>query len=109
MRLSRPQINECVAVVSLGPIGQLSARIHALAGAKIVATDRIKQCVDLAREAGITALVSNETLTETFRDVLPQGTNVVVDATGSRAVLDHVIALAQDVRGVTRSSIGRDC
>ncbi|NJM07355.1 hypothetical protein HC891_15970 [Candidatus Gracilibacteria bacterium] len=45
MRLSRPQPHEQVAVIGLGPIGQLAARLHQLSGARVVAADPLAERV----------------------------------------------------------------
>ncbi|MBC8162464.1 MAG: zinc-binding dehydrogenase [Roseiflexaceae bacterium] len=97
VRVSRPQIHETVAVVGLGPIGQFSARLHQLAGARVVATDRVPERVALARAAGIEAYLAGEMLASTLAEVLPHGADVIVDATGARAVLPQAIEMAKDV------------
>jgi len=48
VRLSRPQINEKVAVVGLGIIGRLSAAIYKLSGAEVVACDVSSERVAMA-------------------------------------------------------------
>lgn len=97
VRQSRPQIDERVAVVGLGPVGQLSARLHALAGARVIAADRVASRVEIARGAGIQALVVETDLATTFQPVFPEGADVVVDATGASAVLRQALDLAKAV------------
>lgn len=95
LRLSHPYPEETVAVVGLGPIGQLSARLHAATGARVVAADVSAQRVQQARASGIEAYVVRTNLTETFREALPHGAEVVVDATGAAAVLPEALDLAR--------------
>ncbi|GCE11301.1 zinc-dependent alcohol dehydrogenase [Tengunoibacter tsumagoiensis] len=97
LRLSRPQPSETVAVVGLGLIGQLSARLHAMTGARVVCTDLSASRVELARSAGLEAYQLQGSLFETLHQVLPQGADIVVDATGHPAVLPQAIALASDL------------
>ncbi len=84
-----------VAVVGLGPIGQLAARLHALAGARIVAADLDPSRVALAKAAGIEALVPGDGLVAAFRKIQPQGADVVVDSTGAVSVLQQSVLLAR--------------
>lgn len=95
-RFSDPQKDECVAVVGLGPIGQLSARMHALSGAQVVAADISPERVGLLQKQGIEARVVEGDLVSAFKDVYPEGADVVVDATGSKAVLSQSIGLARE-------------
>lgn len=97
MRLSHPYPDETVAVIGLGPIGQLSARLHVITGARVIAVDLSERRVQQARAAGIEAYVVRETLTETFGDVLPNGADIVVDATGAASVLTQALELARDM------------
>jgi 2-desacetyl-2-hydroxyethyl bacteriochlorophyllide A dehydrogenase len=97
LRLSRPLPHEQVAVVGLGPIGQLSARLHALIGAHVVAADPVASRTLLATQAGITAQVSTSDLLTTLGDLLPGGADILVDATGVPAVFADVCRLVRDL------------
>jgi len=97
LRLSHPQPHENVAVIGLGIIGQLSARLHALTGARVVAADLSPFRVEAARSAGIEAIVPGVELAESMRGLLPDGAEVVVDATGLAAVLPEAIRIARDL------------
>jgi 2-desacetyl-2-hydroxyethyl bacteriochlorophyllide A dehydrogenase len=97
VRLSRPQPHEQVAVIGLGPIGQLSARLHHLTGARVIATDPVPERVEVALRGGVTAVPLNGSLSETFAPLLPGGADVVVDATGSPRVLADAVAVARDL------------
>lgn len=95
LRLSRPMPHERVAVVGLGVIGQLAARLHALTGATVVAADREPARVEAAVRAGFRALVPAGDLEDAFRPHFPGGANVVVDATGVPAVMAQAVRLAK--------------
>jgi bacteriochlorophyllide a dehydrogenase len=97
--MSRPQVGERVAVVGLGVIGQLSARLHALSGARVVGADRSAGRVEHLRGAGVTAVVAEpgRRLKESFAAAMPEGADVVVDATGNPDVLRDALELARDV------------
>jgi 2-desacetyl-2-hydroxyethyl bacteriochlorophyllide A dehydrogenase len=96
LRHSNPLPHERVALVGLGPIGQLSARLHRLTGARVVAADLSSERVELARGAGVDAIQPTDGVAGAFREVFPDGADVVVDATGAPAVLREAIALARD-------------
>jgi 2-desacetyl-2-hydroxyethyl bacteriochlorophyllide A dehydrogenase len=94
-RVANTRPGEQVAVVGLGPIGQLAARCHHALGGRVVATDRSEERVALARAAGLEAVVAPGRLAEALAPHLPNGADVVVDATGVPAVLPQAIALAR--------------
>jgi 2-desacetyl-2-hydroxyethyl bacteriochlorophyllide A dehydrogenase len=87
--------HEEVAVVGLGAIGQLAARLHRLAGARVVAADLSPDRVALAQAAGIEAVVPKEGLVPAFRTLQPAGADVVVDSTGAPGVLPQSVLLAK--------------
>jgi 2-desacetyl-2-hydroxyethyl bacteriochlorophyllide A dehydrogenase len=95
VRLAATRPHEQVAVVGLGIIGQLAARLHALAGARVVAADLDSGRVALARSASIEAIVPTQGLAAAFKVVQPQGADVVVDSTGVVPVLQQSITLAK--------------
>lgn len=95
VRLSKPQPHETVAVIGLGPIGQLSARLHHLTGAHVVAADLSAERVELARAAGVEAVVPTDGLQAAYARVFHDGADVVVDATGAVPVLGQAIGLAK--------------
>jgi 2-desacetyl-2-hydroxyethyl bacteriochlorophyllide A dehydrogenase len=96
LRLGRARPHETVAVVGLGPIGMLSARLHRAAGARVVAADLSAERVALAADAGLEAFVPDGTLAPAFRQRLPEGADVVVDSTGAPTVLPTAIRIARD-------------
>jgi 2-desacetyl-2-hydroxyethyl bacteriochlorophyllide A dehydrogenase len=87
VRLSNPRPDERVAVVGLGPIGMFSALLHALTGARVAGFDLYPERVALARSLGLEAHETGGGLVATAKGVFPEGADVVVDSTGSAAVL----------------------
>jgi 2-desacetyl-2-hydroxyethyl bacteriochlorophyllide A dehydrogenase len=93
--LSKPLAHETVIVVGLGPIGQISARLHALSGARVIAVDVSPERVALAKSAGVEAVVAAPNLIDAVRAVLPDGADIVADSTGSPAVLKQSAELCK--------------
>jgi predicted dehydrogenase/threonine dehydrogenase-like Zn-dependent dehydrogenase len=52
VRLAQPQIGECVAVIGLGIVGQITLQILKAAGCRVVGTDLKKERVEIARPYG---------------------------------------------------------
>jgi 2-desacetyl-2-hydroxyethyl bacteriochlorophyllide A dehydrogenase len=97
VRVAKTRPNERVAVVGLGPIGQMAAVMHRLAGANVVACDRSPRRVEIARALGTTAITASGPLTDAYAHVFPGGADLVVDATGAAAVVADAIPLARDL------------
>jgi len=95
VRVSGTRPHEEVAVVGLGIIGQLAARLHALCGARVVAADLDPGRVAVAKAAGIVALVPERGLAAAFRALQAGGADVVVDSTGVPSVLQESLLLAR--------------
>ncbi len=95
--LSRPAPHEQVAVVGLGPIGRFSALLHAISGARVVATDLSARRRESLERDGIEAVSPEGGLPAAFQAVFPEGANIVVDATGAPPVLAQTAALARDL------------
>ena len=95
LRLSRPAPHEQVAVVGLGPIGRFSALLHAISGARVVATDLNARRRESAERGGIETVSPEGGLAGGFRAVFPSGAEIVVDATGAGAVLAQSAALTR--------------
>jgi 2-desacetyl-2-hydroxyethyl bacteriochlorophyllide A dehydrogenase len=95
VRVAGTRPHDEVAVVGLGPIGQLAARMHRLAGARVVAADLSADRVALAQAAGIEAVVPGQGLAAAFQSLQPGGADVVVDSTGVAPVLQQSILLAK--------------
>lgn len=95
VRVAQTLPHDQVAVVGLGPIGQLAARLHGLTGARVVAADTRPDRVELARAAGIDAVVPQNGLVAAFAELQPGGADVVVDSTGASTVLSQSVQLAK--------------
>jgi 2-desacetyl-2-hydroxyethyl bacteriochlorophyllide A dehydrogenase len=95
--LARPLAGERVAVVGLGVLGQISARLFTMSGARTVACDVSEKRVAQARAAGVEAHVVRGTLAETMAPHLPQGADIVVDVTGAPQVMAQAVVLGRDV------------
>jgi len=96
VRLGKPLPHETVAVIGLGPIGMLSARLHAASGARVVAADLSPERVALAKKSGIEAFAPRGSLRAAFAEVIPDGADIVVDSTGAPPVLADAAAIARD-------------
>ena len=94
--LSRPQKGETVFVIGLGPIGVLSARIHALSGARVIGADLRPERAALLAKNGMEA-VFGDGLVDQLRARAPGGADVIVDATGEPGMLESAIGLAKDI------------
>ena len=94
VRLCSAKPHEKVAVIGLGPIGQISARLHHLTGAHVVAADLTPWRVDLAARAGIQSVLVSSSIADAFAPIFPAGAQLVVDSTGAAPVLQEAIKLA---------------
>ena len=92
---SRPRPGESVAVLGLGVIGQLAARLHAAAGAQVVGCDLSAHRVRVAAAAGIAAFVADGDLGAAFGRHFPNGAEIIVDATGAPAVVQTALRLGR--------------
>lgn len=97
LRLAQPLPHERIAVLGLGAIGQLAARLYTATGAHVLAADRSAGRVALARQAGVDAFVPETPLVDAFRRRFAEGADIVVDATGANAVLPQAIEIARDL------------
>lgn len=89
VRLSQPSNGQTVAVVGLGPIGLLSALIHAQSGATVIATDLNADRCKMAQDLGIRIAAYKGCLKSTFASDFPNGADIVVEATGVNKVLSE--------------------
>ncbi len=97
VRVPLADTDDVVAVIGLGVLGQICARLYASRGCRVVACDLSDRRVRQARSAGIEAVTCGSGLESALRPLLPDGADIVVDVTGNRAVLADAIALARDV------------
>lgn len=91
--LTNARIGEQVAVVGLGLVGQLCARLLQLAGANVVATDLVPLRRQVAQQAGIQVVAGGADLAESFRPHFPFGAEAVLDATGSSRAMKASLSL----------------
>lgn len=96
-RLGRPQVDEAVVVIGLGPIGRLSAEIHAAAGARVVAVDLDARRRKAAAANGLEVVDPGTDLGAALRAVMPDGADIVVDATGAAGLFAAVPSLLREV------------
>lgn len=95
-RFSEPQSGVRVAVVGLGPIGQLSARIHAALGADVVGVDRVVSRVNALGAAGVRSVESGTRgLRDAVLSVFPDGVDVLVDATGVPELVSELVTVVK--------------
>jgi 2-desacetyl-2-hydroxyethyl bacteriochlorophyllide A dehydrogenase len=92
---SRPLAGEKVAVVGLGIIGQLTARLYAASGTRVVGCDLSGHRVRLVQAAGIEAFVPRGNLRDGFGAFFPEGADIVIDATGEPTVFQQAIQLVR--------------
>ena len=97
VRRAEHRLGESVAVIGLGPIGQLTVQYLRLLGAKhIIAIDLAPQRLELASAHGATNLI-NAAAAEAREDVLRltenAGADVVYDVTGAPSVFPSALRL----------------
>lgn len=97
LRQSRPLPDEKVVVAGLGPVGQMSARLHALSGAQVWAADFAPERVKLVEPHGVRGVTLQQSLLDTLQPMLVTGADILVDATGASSALCDLIALAKNV------------
>ncbi len=96
MDRANARIGEKVAVVGLGLVGQLCARLLRHAGAQVLATDLNAHRRAVAEAAGVSTVEPTKILRDAFDPQFPYGAEAVVDATGSSAVLKSSLSLLRD-------------
>ena len=100
-----------VAVLGLGPIGDMSCRVAMQQGAgRVIGIDLVPERLERARARGVEVLNFDETddVGEAVRDLTGgRGTDSVIDAVGLEAHGAPVAKLAQDMVGLLPDFIGR--
>ena len=94
--LANIRIKEQVAVVGLGLVGQLCARLLQYGGANVVATDLIEHRRKVAEKAGIPVVAPSADIRKAFEAYFPYGAEVVVDATGSPKTMAPSLSLLRE-------------
>ena len=98
IRMSGMQAGDVVAVLGLGPIGQLAARIaKALGAGVVVGTEKTASRLDLARDAIDEVINVNETapVDRIMELTNGMGADIVVECAGSVSSTQESIALAR--------------
>jgi len=99
-----------VAVYGLGPIGQMSARIAAHKGARVIAVDIVPERLEMARQRGIEVVNGNdhENVPEAIKAMTDgRGTDSVIDAVGMEAHGSPVGTLAHKVVGLLPGAVAK--
>jgi threonine dehydrogenase-like Zn-dependent dehydrogenase len=97
-----------VAVFGLGPIGQMSSRIAAHRGARVIAVDLVGERLEMARRHGTEALDLNDVddVPEAIRSVTEgRGPDAVIDAVGMEAHGSPTAGLAQKMTGLLPDAV----
>jgi threonine dehydrogenase-like Zn-dependent dehydrogenase len=92
-----------VTVFGLGPIGQMTARIAAHQGARVIGVDIVPERLELAAKHGIEPLdlEENEEISDTIREMTDgRGTDSTIDAVGMEAHGAPVGEFAQKAAGL---------
>ncbi|MGN6256448.1 MAG: zinc-dependent alcohol dehydrogenase [Solirubrobacterales bacterium] len=92
-----------VAVFGLGPIGQMTARIAAHKGARVIGVDLVPERLELAQRHGIETLdlEEHEDVSDTIREMTEgRGTDAAIDAVGMEAHGAPVGEFAQKAAGL---------
>jgi threonine dehydrogenase-like Zn-dependent dehydrogenase len=97
-----------VAVFGLGPIGQMTARIAAHKGARVIGVDIVPERLELARKHGVETLdlEEHEDISDTIREMTEgRGTDGAIDAVGMEAHGAPVGEFAQKAAGLLPDAI----
>ena len=97
-----------VAVFGLGPIGQMSARIAAHRGARVIAVDRVPERIEMATRHGIEVLNldDHDDIAQTIRAMTDdRGTDSVIDAVGLEAHGSPAGGFAQKLAGLMPDAV----
>ncbi len=95
--MTKPRIASTVAILGAGPIGlNCLAAFKASGAARILCLDLRARRLDLARSWGATATFTDaDELARAAAQFHPEGTDIVIDATGNEEVIRFGIALAR--------------
>ncbi|HSS49907.1 MAG TPA: zinc-dependent alcohol dehydrogenase [Thermoanaerobaculia bacterium] len=108
VQYAAPPEGGSLAVLGLGPIGQMSARIGRHLGYRVLAVDPVAERRTMAERHGIETLGSSGDVAERLKDLTDgRGPDSVVDAVGMEAHDSHVAGLAHKAVGLLPSPLGR--
>lgn len=95
-RLALAGAGRKIAVVGLGPIGQLAARLCHMMGATVAGGDLLERRIDLLRAVGAQGVNTSAGIQEAFAHAFPEGADTVIDVTGVPALIPQIAALTKD-------------
>ena len=90
MQLTAARPGDTVAVIGLGPVGNLVAQLAQDSGYRVVSVERSPCRRELARSTGLSTVVAPE---EAGHAVAPAGANLVLECSGSQ----HAVQLATEI------------
>jgi len=90
-------IGEKVAVVGMGPIGIFSALFHQDKGGIVRVADLSEARIKKVAKMGLEGLTVEKTLADTFKKMLPEGADLIVDCTGVESLLDQSMLLSREI------------
>ncbi|MCW8195839.1 glutathione-dependent formaldehyde dehydrogenase [Proteobacteria bacterium 005FR1] len=97
-----------VAVLGLGPIGQMCARIAQTRGARVIGVDLVPERLEMARRNGVKTLDLNEhaDIAKVIRDLTEgRGPDAVIDAVGMEAHGAPMGKMAQQMAGLLPDAV----
>ena len=108
VKYAAPPEGGSLAVLGLGPIGQMSARIGRHLGYRVLAVDPVAERRAMAERHGIETLDGSGDVAEQLKDLTDgRGPDSVVDAVGMEAHGSPVAGAAHQAVGLLPSPLGR--
>ena len=108
VQYAAPPEGGSLAVLGLGPIGQMSARIGRYLGYRVIAVDPVAERRAMAQRHGIETLDSSHDVAEQLKDLTDgRGPDSVVDAVGMEAHGSPVAGVVHKAVGLLPSPLGR--
>ncbi|GAA1754792.1 zinc-dependent alcohol dehydrogenase [Kocuria aegyptia] len=108
VKYAAPPEGGSLAVLGLGPIGQMSARIGRHLGYRVLAVDPVAERRAMAERHGIETLDSAGDVAERLKDLTDgRGPDAVVDAVGMEAHGSPVAGMAHQAVGLLPSPLAR--
>jgi len=96
-----------IAVLGLGPVGQLTARVARHLGYDVIAVDPVAERREMAQRHGIPALELRGDTAAVLRELTGgEGPDAVIDAVGMEAHGSPVVGFAQRVAGMLPPALG---
>lgn len=92
----RPRFYSDTAVIGLGPLGLCAVQMLLMSSRRVAAVDLVASRVDVARAFGAIAIDGSAVdPTEAITDVIPEGPEVVVEASGTQAGLQLALDIVK--------------